>query len=434
LKRSISKGGLTFLRRGHMSFWLMLFPLLACGQSTEKLSLNDAIMIALQNNSDIIKAQKEIDAAGGRILQAGRIPNPELSVNWNETPTNLNIGDADERDIGLSQEIEFPGKRGARIDVAEHEKVIVELSLDRIKTLTISRVKRSYYQVLLTGETITSLESTISLLNDFLKQVTERYQAGSSTYLDVIRTKVETTRLGNELVEARRDQQQRIAELNILLGRLGETPVTLSDSLQYEPLQLSRDSVLVQYSVRSSFLQLAEREALRGQSLVSLAKKSYLPDFSFGLFHQQRAEEPPFNANDFSGITTRSLGLQLGISVPLWFWQQPRGQVEEAQAIVDIAAIQVEAARRRVRQSIINAYQLASVANQQVQVFQTSLLRDAEDELRAGISGYQNNQIDVLNLFDIYRTYRATKIEYARALYNYLAAKAELDASAEVPE
>ncbi|OYV84551.1 MAG: hypothetical protein B7Z63_06745 [Ignavibacteriae bacterium 37-53-5] len=74
------------------------------------------------------------------------------------------------------------------------------------------------------------------------------------------------------------------------------------------------------------------------------------------------------------------------------------------------------------------------MAQAQLQVFDASLLGDAEDELRAGLAAYQNNQVDALNLFDIYRTYRATKIEYARALYHLLAAKAELEASAEVPE
>lgn len=87
-------------------------PFLFCGiaglaQNAEKLSLNDAITIALNNNPDLLAAQKEIEAASGRVLQAGRIPNPELSVTFNEVPTNFSFGDAGEKDIGLSQPIEF---------------------------------------------------------------------------------------------------------------------------------------------------------------------------------------------------------------------------------------------------------------------------------------------------------------------------------------
>ncbi|MBM2841677.1 MAG: hypothetical protein HW412_2205, partial [Bacteroidetes bacterium] len=115
-------------------------------------------------------------------------------------------------------------------------------------------------------------------------------------------------------------------------------------------------------------------------------------------------------------------------------WQGPKGEVQEAQGLLDISNIRIAAARLRVRLNILSAFRSASVAQEQLQVFDTSLLRDVEDEVRAGISGYQNNQVDALNLFDIYRTFRATKIEYSRSLYNLLAAKAELEVAGEVAE
>ncbi len=397
-------------------------------QKVEQLSLHDAVTIALKNNPEVLRAQREIDAASGRILQAGRIPNPELSVTFNEMPTNVRFGDANEKDVGLSQPIEFPGKRGSRIDVAEHERSIAEFLLARTKAIVSANVKRTYYQSLLAGEVVANLEFTIGLLSDFLKTVTERYQAGASKYLDVIRTKVELTRLRNDLVEARREQQTRFGELNVLLGRTGNTSVILADSLTHETLGISQDSAVATYTQRSNFMRIVEREVQRSQSVLSLARTSYLPDFSLGVAVQKRpGQTSPTGSTNY-------LGFQFGASIPLWFWQGPKGEVQEAEALLNISNIRISAARLRVQQNILNAFRNARVAHEQLQVFDTSLLRDAEDELRAGINAYQNNQVDALNLFDIYRTYRATKIEYARALFNLLAAKAELEASAEVPE
>lgn len=411
-------GGLLFL----------LCHALALSQSTERLSLKDALAIALNNNPEISAAQKEIDAASGRVLQAGRIPNPELSVTFNEVHTNLNFGDAGEKDVGLSQLFEFPGKRSSRIDVAEHGQSIAEFSLARTKAIVSSKVKSAYYQSLLAGEVVSNLEFTITLLSDFLTTVTERYQAGASKYLDVIRAKVEVTRLRNDIVEAKREQQTRLGGLNVLLGRTGTTPIVLSDSLTYQPLGMLQDSVVELYANQSNFLKIVERDAQRSQSVLTLARTSYLPDFSFGVALQKRPGTiSPAGSSNY-------LGFQFGASVPLWFWQGPKGEVQEAKALLDISNIRISAARLRVRQNILSAFGSASVAQEQLQVFDTSLLLDLEDQLRAGISAYQNNQVDALNLFDIYRTFRATKIEYARALYNLLTAKAELEASAEVPE
>lgn len=399
----------------------------------EKVSLHQAIALAMEHNPDVLRARKEIDAASGRILQAGRIPNPELEVSWNETPTNFNIADADERDIGIRQQIEFPGKRGNRIDVATHEKSIAEFALERTKTIVTAQVKSAYYGLLLSQEVVRSLQEQVILFKDLQELLTSRYQSGQANYLDVVRVKVEIARLNNDLAEALRERRLRTSQLTLMIGLSADQPFEASDSLSYTPLSVERDSVVNQLLSRSGTLKIAQRSVARQQSYLSLAKTSYLPDFSLGLFHQRRAEEPPFDANRFMGTTTSSLGIQLGISIPLWFWQEPKGQVEEAAALVEIASLTYTSIERRVRANVSNAFDLVKVMETQLKVFDETLLIDSRDILSTAVAQYQNNQIDVLNLFDVYRTYRATKVEYARALYNYAAAMANLEAAAEVP-
>ncbi len=411
-----------------VGLFVLLLAATAEAQPVQRLSLPEAISIALQSNEQVLTAHREVDAASGRILQAGRIPNPDLSVTYNEIPTNFSFGEAGERDIGISQTIEFPGKRGSRVEVAEHGKSIAEFSLSRTKAIVSAKVKRAYYQSLLAGKVVSNLELTITLLSDFLRTVTERYQAGASKYLDVIRAKVEVTRLRNDLIDAKREQEMRLGELNVLLGRAGNTPVVLSDSVTYQPLGMSQDSAMELYANQSNFLKIVDRDAQRSQSVLNLARTSYWPDFSLGVALQKRPGTISPTGSSYY------LGFEFGASLPLWFWQGPKGEGQEAEALLDISNIRIAAARLRVQQNILSAFKRASVAQEQLQVYDTSLLSDIEDELRAGISAYQNNQVDVLNLFDIYRTHQATRIEYARALYNLLAAKAELEASAEVPE
>lgn len=108
-----------------------------------------------------------------------------------------------------------------------------------------------------------------------------------------------------------------------------------------------------------------------------------------------------------------------------------QGDVLEAEANLSVAEVRYQSAKIKVTQSIRTALNNLLFAEEQLRLFDTSLLRDIEDELRAGITAYQNNQIDLLNLFDIYRTYRATKVEYSRTVYNTLVALAELETAAE---
>lgn len=400
-------------------------------QKVERLSLHDAIEIALQNNPEVLRARREIDGAEGRILQAGRIPNPEIEISLNEMPSLFKFGDADARDISISQQVEFPTKRSNRIDVAATDKTIAQLLMERSKIVVTSQVKRAYYNLLFSQEIVSSLEGQLKLLKDFQQLVTSRFEAGASNYLDVVRSKVEIARTTNDLTEARREALIRQTQLNLVLGRSGVELMVLTDSLVYVPVTTNQDSLVQYLTAKSSALRIARQTLLRQQSVLSLAKTNYLPDFTVGVSHQRAAEQPPFNANDYRGVTTNSFGIRFGVSVPLWFWQEPRGQVQESGALVEIARVSNAATERRVKAGIANALQSVNAADSQLQVFDASLLGDANDILTTGITQYRNNQIDVLNLLDIYRTYRASRIEYLRALTNSLVARADLEAASE---
>lgn len=389
-----------------------------------KLSLENAIEIVQQQNPEILSALKEIDASVGRILQAGRLQNAEISVEANEIPNAYKLGDAGELDINFNQPIEFFGKRSNRIQVAEKQKRIAELKYERIKKIITSQVKKVYYAGLLSKQIVESIEVNINLLNDFLAQVTERYQAGTSSYLDIIRAKVETARLKNELFEARKNYQQIIAQLNILLGNENETEFILIDSLNYNYSKINRDTLVYLYSSQSNLLKIAELQVEESKSFLSLAEKNALPDFNFGLSFQNRQSDLNKRFNQY-------LGLNIGISLPMFYSGGVRGDIQEADANLEISEIRYQYVKSRIIQNTRTAFNNFQFAEDQLRLFDTSLLRDIEDELRAGITAYQNNQIDLLNLFDIYRTYRATKVEYSRTVYNTLVALTELEVASE---
>ncbi len=402
----------------------LLFISLAVYGQMKKLTLSEAIETAKKNNLQILTIEKEKLAAEGRILQAGRIPNAEFSIESNEIPTNFSIGNSGELDFNFSQTLELFGKRSTRIQSAEYEKQITEINLERIGKIITAQVKTAYYQSLLSVKTINSIEQNITLLNDFLVQVKDKYQAGTSSYLDVIRAKVEATRLKNELFEGNKQYQQNIGTLKILLGIENGVSYELIDSLSYNFIGGSLEFILQSLIEQSNFIKMTGLRIERGKSFLSLAEKGSLPDFNFGASFQNRQSLPVKGYENY-------FGLKLGISLPMFYSSGVRGDIQESQALLDISSIQYEAIQKIITQRIISSFKSLSYAEEQLRVFDKSLLQDVEDELHAGITAYQNNQIDVLNLFDIYRTYRSTKLEYAKTIFNCLTARNDLEISNE---
>jgi len=395
--------------------------------NTIRLSLNGAINIAIENNPEIISASKEIDAATGRILQAGRLQNAEFSVDINEVPTGFDFGETAELDLNFSQTIEFFGKRSTRIQSAELQKKIAKLNYERIKKLITSEVKKAYSSGLLANQIVESIHSNINLLTDFLLQVTDRYQAGTSSYLDVIRAKVEISGLKNDLFDAMKNYQRVIGELKVLMGREIGTEYNLSDSLYYQFTEINKDTVINYHSSQSILLSITEIQIEQSKSYLSLAEKNSLPDFNFGISLQNRQYSAK---NGFDQL----FGFNVGVSLPMFYSSGVRGDVQEAEANLSISDIRFQYARLRVEQSIRTAFDNLSFAEEQLHLFDNTLIIDVEDELRAGITAYQNSQIDLLNLFDILRTYRSAQIEYARAVYNTIVSYTNLEIASELFE
>jgi len=410
-------------------FALFVFVYMAFGYAQEnndkiELSLNAAIDTALTNNPEVIASLKEIEATEGQILQAGRLENAQFSVEANEISSGFDFGDTGELDLNFNQPIEFFGKRSTRTQFAEYQKRSAELNYERVKKLISSQVKKAYYNGLLSSQLVESIQSNINLLNDFLAQVTDRYQAGTSSYLDVIRAKVEILRLKNELFDAMRNYQQVTGQLKILLGKDNGTEYELTDVLYYQSQNFNGDTVINFYSSQSNFLRITEIQVEQNKSLLSLAEKNSLPDFNFGLAFQNRQ---PLPGNGFDQF----LGLNVGVSLPMFYSSGVEGDIQEAEANLFISDIRLQYAKARVSQSIRTAFNNLSFAEEQLILFDTSILSEVEEEMRAGITAYQNGQVDMLNLLDIYRTHRATKIEYSRTVYNTLLALTELEVAGE---
>jgi cobalt-zinc-cadmium efflux system outer membrane protein len=84
-------------------------------EPTGSLTLSAAIDLALTFNPELSAAANELRAVEGAVIQAGILPNPEISTSVEDTQ---NKGTRTTT-IQLSQRIELGGKRSARIASAE---------------------------------------------------------------------------------------------------------------------------------------------------------------------------------------------------------------------------------------------------------------------------------------------------------------------------
>ncbi len=404
----------------------VLFAILLFIKNTgaqEKLSLQQAVALALRQNPQIILAQREIAAAQGQSMLAGALPPAEISSRVEEI--NFDFAAANAIEIGLSQSFEFPGKRSGRKAVADADRQMVELQVARLRVVLAAGVKKLYYENLLASENLASQQFVVQLLADLQRLLTERYQSGAASYVEVVRARIELGRGRSELAAVQHAQLAALSKLNLLLGRDSAQPLQLSDSLAYAPLPLPRDSAfaLPQTNLRQIFVLAVERQ----RRALRLAQLTGRPDFSVGASFQRVAENPPFTLAQPHGETVNAFGVEASLTLPLFNRAAPKGETQIAQAELNAAETRLAYFDRQMRRNVEVAFAAVVAAEKQVLEFRNVVLPESQNAVHAAVAAYQSGQLSLTDLLDIYRTARQARWEKNRAIFNYLVARADLE-------
>jgi cobalt-zinc-cadmium efflux system outer membrane protein len=420
----------SFKKSGAFLLLACLFQFLSAADAP-RLSLADAVALALRSHPEVAGARLDIRAAEAQVMRVTAFSAPELSFTLDAMPGVFNPSGADERSVGIRQSFEFPVKTKTRRELARLELQLARIRLQNISAVLAVRVKKRYWQILFDQAQIANLERVAALLKQFAELAAGRYSAQSGTYLEVLRARLELAKRSSELIGWRSALVRDNAILVRLLGLPGGTAPSLSEIFHEPPFLRTLDQEL------ASRLP-ANTQLLRGGALIDrqlsearLARRGIWPDFSLAFSYQRLNGQPPYDRNGFSGNPSNAWALDLGVSLPFLWGSGRRGEILQAQAGLEKARIGLEAAERDVRLAIGNAFQSLKTSEAQVNVFKDSLLADSSAQLQAAMELYNLGQLDSWQLLDALRSEIEIKSEYSRALYQFNLALAELEGAGE---
>jgi len=376
------------------------------------LTLERAQAVAADSNPSLVSARHAIPAAQGVARQLGALADPEITWEW-EAEDGISFG---LQRFGMSQFLEFPGKRQLRGAIGADQ---VQIERDRSAALehfVRAAVAQPFYQVAAEDAALDGLATLDSLFARLLDITRTRFAAGEAAYNDVLRIEIERIRLQREIIAARRRRTEQAIALNLVLGRPDDAPVVLASSaLQYVPLPGTRADIMARRLADSRTLNAAQLLTTQRARQLSLARKTNLPDFAFdvGVQHVRGPSGGTFSAGG------------VAVSIPLWRASQ-QGAVEEASAELDAAGANYRDIEARVAADVATAYEETAALAAEVQLLTSRLLPLTDEALNAGLQAYGLGQVQILDVIDLLRTVREARLEYVTVLADYLASRARL--------
>lgn len=387
----------------------------------EELSRAEAIRIALENNPEVIAAEKEWDIARAQVVQARGFPDPEFELEYEEVPGSLSLGKFGERNVGLSQRIEYPMKRWYNKRAAHYRADALKFSAFEMKKLeTVTNVKQAYDRILLGKKILEYTESNLQLAQNFMKKSRIRFEAGDISKLGVLRAEVEVGRAQNQLTVARNELLMPKAEMNMLLARDIETPLDVSDDFVFNPPELDLGRLKSAALENRPDILGSEMSIIESQIRRSAAKSSIIPDLNLGLF-RQTISEPTGNEGYWR--------ISFGLDIPIWAMFRQRGVMAEANADLGRVKAEKNALYYRALLEVERAFLTVKAAEEQVRLFREKTLHVAEQAYEMASLSYEEGKATYLELLDTQRLLTETRIEFAETLFHFRSGLTALERS-----
>jgi cobalt-zinc-cadmium efflux system outer membrane protein len=381
------------------------------------LTLKQCIEASLARNPLWLSAEEDYQASLARVRQAKEFPQPSLAYDSDLQPTAFNFKQSGESYFGVSQTIEFPGRRSLRGKIAASESREVLADKDLLGLEVVYQVKEAFYSVLLAGEKRKYAGQDLDLARDFLDKAEAKYEAGDVAKLEVVRARVEASKATTAVRLAENDVLLAKARLNYLLGRAKLDPLEVEGDLVRASVPIDREALVeraLQFRPEIARLEAGLDKEERRKSEATL---SYLPDFNLGFSKHRLAGEA--STWDFT----------LSFPVPLFFWQPARGRIAETRANIRALERQSEDLVNRISLEVGEACFNARTAADQIVLFETEILAQAEDVYDLILFSFQEGEIGGIELIDARRSLLEARKAYADALYNHSLTIAALEKS-----
>ena len=383
---------------------------------TNRLTLDDAIRLALQNNPSLRSASGKVAAATGRAGQAGLWANPELELSAEDWPVSGGRGLADAKQtIGVSQALPFPGKKklDRQIGVSGVRLTETELSLRRLEL--VRDVKVVFFQALAAERLVDVAGELVKVAESSADTARKRVAAGAAADQEQLRAEIPLEQAKTGLSDFQRELGTARQLLAQLLGRpdLAETPLSgaLAETASVKLLDQGPEQWLTNHP--SMVAGKASRD--RAELELRRARLEPYPDVKLGF------------AGGRIGETGESI-IQMGFSVPLPLIDRGKGKKQEAQANVHIAEAEQVAIEQRLLREWGTASKRFRTALEQTASYRERILPKANEALRLVKTGFEQGKFGFIDLLDTQRTAAEVRLTYQQKLLELNIAQAELEA------
>lgn len=389
----------------------------------DTLELRDLLTYAYESNPSITASRASWNAFIENYRIGKSYPDPQLMTTYFPKPIETRLGPQD-WNLTLSQAIPFPGTLSQKGKVLEADAKIARLKLDKTVRDIITSVSRSYYELVYIQTAIEVAGANLDI-NKQLTAISENaYAEDKALFYDVSKAQAQTAQIRYDIILLQELAQTEKTNLNALLNRPPEAPLGQAVSLPARKVVYALDQIYELASLYQEDILIADQEVEKSGEAVRLARYENLPTFKLGLFYAGIGEPgvatPPKDAGD------DALGIQAGLSLPLWFGKNI-SRTAKARALEVQARAQKQVSINTIRSKISQIWFKLQNSDRLITLYKTHLLPNAMASLGTAETWFREGKGSFSDYLEIQATAYNFQLSLERARADYAKNLARLE-------
>jgi outer membrane protein TolC len=409
--------------------------------SEKSLTVDECIIFALENNSSIKIAQKQLDGNYAKIkeINAGKYPRINVFgiarkcnyqtgyMDFSLSPPSPSLTDdkqiylnSDNFDTSMTLEVSQivydGGDRHIKLIAANLEKENAEINIEAVKEDVSYKVKLAFYSALKTKDQFLLSGENVKTGENHFKLAKALFDSGLVPQVDTVTAEVALTKAKMLFSQAKNEYDKSLNNLNTAMGRELEESIEIYGNNSYVPLSID-EKLIEEKAINSSF----------GMRQINLALSQQEDSIS----NIEGLIKPTINANagyvvrNNNSIGKKGFYFEVGLNLPI-FNVADRAEMEKFQAKTEEVKKQKELLERTIKLEVKNSLLDLKSAESYIEIAEKEVelsllqLQIAEGKYKQGAGTIMEVTNSQLNLMK-------SKTDYINAIYNYKIALATVE-------
>ena len=378
-----------------------------------RITLDDAIRLALQHNHALQAARSTILQSQALETTANLRPNPVLS--WDAQflpffqPSQFSadyIDNSAQFDLGLGYTFEIGKKRQHRLQAARDQTAVTRSQVADNERSIVFNAAQQFIAVLLAQSNIDFAQQDLDSFKNTVEISQARYNAGGMSEGDLLKIKLQLLQFQTDASAAKLAKVQAIAALRQLIG-FESVPdqFDVEGQLEYQPIHAGLDDLKALAALSRPDLRAAQQAVIAARSQELLAEANRKRDLG-----------TTFNYSHVAGTNTGAFFFNIQLPI----FDRNQGEIARTRYVITQSQELASETSQQVLTDVVDAYEALRTSEQIVQLYRGGYVDQAKQSRDISEYAYKRGAASLLDYLDAERSYRANQLAYRQALATYM--------------